>query len=228
MRSAILVPANIDPITKAPSASENPQYTENTAIPKHKPIDTTSKVSEFRNRRTELNNDGSTNTPTRNHITRKNTNLPTLRSISPPSTLLLMAIDDNITIINTANKSSTISTANTNDANFLCRRFISVNALMIIVVDDIESIPPKNRLFMLVNPSNRPAKKPAVIIPITIIRAVTTAEPPTLSNFLKLNSKPSENSSTTIPICAQNSMFDSVTTEGKYSKCGLAKNPATM
>ena len=31
---------------------------------------------------------------------------------------------------------------------FFCRRLRSVNALMIIVVDDIDSMPPRNRLFM--------------------------------------------------------------------------------
>lgn len=65
-------------------------------------------------------------------------------------------------------------------------------------------------------------------MPVIIIMAVTTAEPPELSNFLKLNSRPSENSSTTMPICAQKSIFSSVVTEGRYSKWGLARKPATI
>ena len=65
-------------------------------------------------------------------------------------------------------------------------------------------------------------------MPETITRAVTTAEPPVLTSFLKLNSRPNEKSSTMMPICAQNSMLTSVVTEGSGSKWGLARKPATM
>ncbi len=188
-------------------------------------MDTMSSVSLLRNLRVPLSMEGSRNTPTANHIMRKNPSLLTLLSRSTPSTLSLMAIDDSITIINTANRSSTISTANTSDANFLWLRLRSLNAFMIMVVDDIESMPPRNRLLMLENPSRCPIENPAHIMPITIISAVTTAEPPALSSFLKLNSRPSENSSTTMPICAQKSMLLSVVTDGRYTKLGLARNP---
>ncbi len=218
----------MEPITKAPSAMEKPQKTENTAIPRHKPIDTTSNVSLLRKRRKRFKAEGMTNTPTRNHMMRKNASLLTLMSISPPSTLLLRAIDDNNTIMTTAKRSSTISTANTSEANRLWRRLRSVNALMMIVVDDIDSIPPRNRLLMVVKPSRCPIRKPVPIIPATIIRAVTTADPPVLTSFLKLNSSPRENSSTIIPIWAQNSMFSMVVTDGSGLKLGLARNPATI
>ncbi len=121
-----------------------------------------------------------------------------------------------------------MSTAKTREANFFCRRPMSVNALMMMVVDDIESIPPRKRLLILLKSSKWPMANPAHIIPVTIISAVTTAEPPEFMSFLKLNSRPSENSSTTMPIWAQKSMLASVVTEGRYSKCGLARNPATM
>ncbi len=162
-----------------------------------------------------LSADGSTYTPTRNHIIRKNTSLATLISSSLPSTLLFMAIDESTTIMSTANRSSTMSTANTSEANFFCRSPRSVNAFMMIVVDDIDSIPPRNRLFMWEKFSRCPMANPVHIIPITIIIAVTTAEPPVLSNFLKLNSSPREKSSTTMPSCAQNSMLLSVVTDGR-------------
>ncbi len=48
IRSAKLVPARIEPITNAPNASENPQQTEKTAMPRHSPIDMIRSVSEFR------------------------------------------------------------------------------------------------------------------------------------------------------------------------------------
>ncbi len=103
-----------------------------------------------------------------------------------------------------------------------------MKAFMIMVVDDIESMPPRNRLLMFVKPNRCPIVKPVAIMPVTITSAVTTAEPPVLSSLRKLNSSPSENSSTTIPICAQNSMLASVVTDGRGSKCGLARNPATI
>ena len=207
---------------------ENPQNTENTAIPRQRPIDTTSSVSLLRKRRKRLRAEGSMNTPTRNHMIRKKTSLLTLMSISPPSTLLLMAMDESTTIITTAKRSSTISTAKTREANFFCLRFRSVKAFMIIVVEDMESIPPRNRLLMVVKSRRCPMRNPVPIMPVTIMSAVTTAEPPVLSSFLKLNSRPRENSSTMIPICAQNSMFSSVVTEGSGLKLGLARNPATI
>ena len=99
---------------------------------------------------------------------------------------------------------------------------------MMIVVDDMESIPPRNRQLMAEKPSTWPMMKPQHIIPITMISAVTTADPPALTSFLKLNSSPSENNSTTMPIWAQNSILLSVVTDGRYSKCGLARKPATI
>ena len=187
-----------------------------------------SRVSLLRYLRMALRSDGRMYVPTRNQMTRKNPSLPTLYSISVPSTLLLMAMDDSMTIINTAKRSSTISTANTSEANFFCRRLRSVNALIMMVVDDIDSIPPRNRLLMWEKFRKWPTINPVAIIPMTIISAVTMAEPPTLSNFLKLNSNPRENRSTTMPSCAQNSILLSVVTEGRYWKCGLARNPATI
>lgn len=89
---------------------------------------------------------------------------------------------------------------------------------MMMVVDDIDSMPPRNRLLMRLNPSTWPIANPAAIMPVTMMSAVTTADPPTLSSFLKLNSSPNENRSTTIPIWAQKSMLDSVVTDGRYSK----------
>ena len=69
-----------------------------------------------------------------------------------------------------------------------------------MVVEDIESIAPRNSELMLEKPMSFPTKEPRAIISATIITAVIAAEPPTLSSFLKLNSSPSENRSTIIPI----------------------------
>ena len=99
---------------------------------------------------------------------------------------------------------------------------------MMMVVDDIDSMPPRNRLLMNENPISLPAKYPATIIPVTENRVVTVADPPTFISFLKLNSSPSEKSRKIMPSFAQNSMFDSWITVGKYPKCGPTRKPATM
>ena len=68
-----------------------------------------------------------------------------------------------------------------------------------------------------------PYGKPAPIMPQTINRAVTTADPPAFTSFLKLNSRPRRKSSTTIRNWAQNSILSSVVTDGRYVKIRAGK-----
>ena len=77
---------------------------------------------------------------------RKKTSLAMLSISSAPSKEFFTAIDERITIITTAKRSSTMSTPKTRLAKAFLRRFKSVNALMIIVVDDMESMAPRNTL----------------------------------------------------------------------------------
>ena len=112
MRSASMVPARIDPMTNAPSAAENPDLMENSTIAKHRPMAMMSICSSLMYRLNFLNVVGIMKMPTVNHMIRKNDNLRMLTTISPPLTLLFSAIDDKITIITTANRSSTMRTAN--------------------------------------------------------------------------------------------------------------------
>ena len=79
-----------------------------------------------------------------------------LISISLPSTVLLMATDDRMTIITTANRSSTTSTAKVMGTNRRCRMFRSVKALRMMVVDDIEIMPPIKILSTVAKPSALP------------------------------------------------------------------------
>ena len=120
-------------------------------------------------------------------------NLTTLSSISMPSTCLLTATVESNTINNTANRSSTTKIPNTTPANRWLRNPMSSNALKIIVVEDIDNIPPRKRLFICPQPSDKPVIYPAVIIPITTVMAPMTAVPPTFINFLKLKSSPKAN-----------------------------------
>jgi hypothetical protein len=61
------------------------------------------------------------------------------------------------TIITTANKSSTINTPKTKFVKAFLRKFKSVKALMIIVVDDMDNMAPKKILSRYVKCNNRPA-----------------------------------------------------------------------
>ena len=117
MRSASFVPASIEPITNAPSASEKPDSTEKMAIKKHNPMAMISIISSLSTRLNRLNSVGNTKMPMVNQMMRKNDNFRMLRNISPLSTVWLMAMDDSTTIIPTATKSSMMSTASTSGTN---------------------------------------------------------------------------------------------------------------
>ena len=95
--------------------------------------------------------------PTTNQIIRKKTNLAILSNSSAPSNEFFTAIEESITIITTANKYSTINTPKTKFVKAFLRKFKSVKALMIIVVDDMDNIAPKKILSRYVKCNNRPA-----------------------------------------------------------------------
>ena len=84
-----------------------------------------------------------------------------------------------------------------------------------MVVDDIDIMPPRKMQLMEFMCSKHPTPKPAIVIPTMIIRAVMMAELPELSSFLKLNSRPRVNISTTIPTSAQKSIFSRFEMEGR-------------
>ena len=77
--------------------------------------------------------------------------MPIEKSSSPPSTSPT-AIEESNTSIKTAKRSSMISTANTKEANLRCRIPKSLRAFMMIVVDDIEIIPPRKIRLIIFNP----------------------------------------------------------------------------
>ena len=156
--------------------------------------------------------------PTVNHMIKKNDSLRMLSNIASPLTLPVTAIEDSITIITTAKRSSTMRTASVMGTKRRCLMFRSVKALIMIVVDDMEIMPPRKMLLTRPYPRNLPTTKPRLIMPSTMMRAVMIADPPTSISFLKLNSNPSENSRTMMPICAQNSIFASTATDGNKAK----------
>ena len=154
-------------------------------------------------------------------------NLTTLSSISMPSTCLLTATVESNTINNTANRSSTTKIPNTTPANRWLRNPMSSNALKIIVVEDIDNIPPRKRLFICPQPCDKPV----------ISRChhtcnngygSTTAVPPTFINFLKLKSSPKANNRKITPISAQIRILSTSVTVGICSMEGPASIPATI
>ena len=214
MRSDIMVPARIEPMTNAPSSRLNPHTTENTAIEKHSAIDTTISVSSLRYARALLKNVGNTYTPTRNHIIRKKASLPSENSSSVPWTSP-MASDDSSTSISTANRSSIISTANTSCANLRCRSPRSDSAFMMMVVDDIDIIPPRKMRFIRFRSRIYPTPNPANVMPVMTISAVTAADVPDFISFWNENSRPMLNISTTIPKSAQKLMLSALVMLGR-------------
>ena len=112
-------------------------------------------------------------------------------------------------------------------ANFCCRNPMSSSALNTMVVDDIQSIPPRNSAFISLNPKSRPARKPIVIMPITMVRQPTMAVDPTCSSFLNENSKPIEKRRKIIPISAQCSALSMSLIHDEPQTYGPTNKPAT-
>ena len=108
-----------------------------------------------------------------------------------------------------------MSTARTREANFFCLMPRSVSVLRIIVVEDMDIMPPRKMQLMVFRCSKQPTPKPAKVIPVMMMSAVTIAEEPALTSFLKLNSRPRVNMRTTMPRSAQKLMFSPLVIEGR-------------
>jgi hypothetical protein len=101
---------------------------------------------------------------------------------------------DNKTINRITTISSTIRTPKTTLTNCIYLTPISSKARIIIVVDELASIPPNNKLSITDHCNHRPSKNPDTVMKPISTNAVIDAAPPTRNNFLKLNSKPKPNS----------------------------------
>jgi hypothetical protein len=213
--SASTVSARIDPIMKAPSAAEKPVRVASTTIARQSPRETINRVSLFINRFAFFRKNGRMNIPTRNHKIRKKATFRTLIKSSSPTNSLLTAIVERMTIIRIAIRSSTTKVPNTMPVNRWLRKPRSSKALIIIVVDDMDNIPPRNTEFIVLHPNRCPTIKPISNILITSVVAVINAADPTFINFLKLNSSPRAKSKKTTPISAQVLMFSISPTVGK-------------
>ena len=198
-----MVSASMLPMTKAPKALLNPTLVLSTAMPQHRPSETMSRVSALISFLTERRNHGMAKMPTINHTPRKKPIFTTEASICPPSGLLPLAIADSITIITIARISSSISTLITIEANFWVRSRISSNALYIIVVELMASIPPRKMQSILPQPKLWPTLMPSIIMQNTMTTVAMMGEAPIFTIFLNEKSRPSEKRVKMTPMSAQ-------------------------
>ena len=181
--SASTVSAKIDPMTNAPKALLKPTCVDRTAIAQHKPSDTMSSVSLLISLRMERNIHGIRNIPTTNQSTRKKPIFAT-----------------SITINTMARMSSSMSTLITNPAKRCCRKPRSSNALYIMVVELMASIPPRNMQSMRLHPKACPAIMPSIIMQNTTLHVAIIGEMPIFSIFLNEKSSPKEKRRNITPI----------------------------
>ena len=150
--SALVVSAKIEPIINAPSSAEKPTWVAMTTIPKHNPIDRIKRVSSSKNFLALFKKVGNKNIPAMNHRARKNNNFATVKSISAPSNCFVTATVESKTISKITTISSTINTPNTMRAYCLVLIPSSSKAFKMMVVEELASIPPKNKLSITDHP----------------------------------------------------------------------------
>ena len=95
--------------------------------------------------------------PSTNHNIRKNSRRITLAKSSVPEMPAEAASVESRTIMIIPAMSSTINMPKTISVKRLPFIFKSSKAFIMMVVDDMESMPPKNRLFMWLQPISVPA-----------------------------------------------------------------------
>jgi hypothetical protein len=100
-------------------------------------------------------------------------------------------------------------------------------AFSFIVVEDMDSRPPRKMPSIVVQPIISPSRMPTTNIPIHLMPAISMAPLPTLRSFLKLNSSPSPNIRNIMPMsdhCFTADMLDIPNSP----RLGLIRKPAMM
>ena len=199
-RSAWTVPASSEPARNAPSAEEKPSASARSTIPKQMPSDTISSVSSLISLDALFSSVGSRKMPSTSHSTRYSTSSPSCSASAPPEMDLLTEMVDRMIIMKMPAISSITSVPNTSWAKSVFRTFSSSKALMMMVVDDMDSMPPRKMLSMVPQPISCPTAKPIASMPPTSTSAVMMAVPPTLASLWRLNSSPRQNIRMMMPI----------------------------
>ena len=218
MTSASMVSAKMAPITKAPKAVENPAKSAKTTMPKQSPTATMHSVSSDIHLRIQRKKEGMRKMPKVNHTMRKKISLTMLMPSWAPSNRRLTLRVERITNSNTATRSSTTSTAVTVLVNFCCLSFKSSNDLMMMVVDEMDSIHPRKMQLMSLMPKIWPIVLPITNMIANSVNAVTAPVAPTFFSFLMLNSNPKANIKKTIPMSLQTWMLVSSLMAGNHGK----------
>ena len=143
---------------------------------------------------------GSRKMPSTSHSTRYSTSRPNCSASAPPEMDLLTEMVDRMIIMKMPAMSSITSVPNTSWAKSFFRTFSSSKALMMMVVDDMDSMPPRKILSMVPQPMSCPTAKPMASMPPTSTSAVMMAVPPTLASLWRLNSRPRQNIRMMMPI----------------------------
>ena len=228
IRSAETVPAIIDPARKAPRADENPILFAITTMRRHMPIDTTMAVSSFMSFLTFERNVGMRRIPTASHITRNKRSFPISPKSAVPETFCPAESVESMIIMKIPQISSITSAPSmTCDDRFSFSPYSSYD-LRMIIVDDMEIIPPRNILSMRPQPKRAPMPNPTMTIAVMTVRAVTTAPAPMSAIFLKLNSRPKANMRNMIPRSAQMFISALSATVMSQGKLGPIRKPAMM
>ena len=100
-------------------------------------------------------------------------------------------------------RSSTTSTAVTVEANFCCLSFMSSKLLMMMLVEEMESMQPRKVHSMEEKPRIFPTELPMRNMMASSVRAVMAPVAPTFFSFLMLNSRPRPNMRKTMPMSLQ-------------------------
>ena len=138
--------------------------------------------------------------PKMKQATRKNASLAIWVNRAPPSKLLLTLTVLSTTNSSTAMRSSTTSTAVTVEANFCCFSLRSSKLLMMMLVDEMESMQPRKVHSMAEKPRILPTELPMRNMMASSVSAVMAPVAPTFFSFLMLNSRPKPNIRKTMPI----------------------------
>ena len=97
-----------------------------------------------------------------------------------------------------------------------------------MVVDDMASMPPRNKLLMRLQPKKWPQMEPKPIMQKMMVHAAMNGLLPIFNIFLKLNSRPRVNMRKMTPMSAHVCTLCMSVTDGMNWKCGLLMKPATM
>ena len=189
-----------------------------TTMPKHSPTATMQSVSSVIQRRIHRRKVGTRNMPKENHTIRKNTSFTMLSASWPPLKLLPTLSVLSTTSSSTATRSSTTSTAVTVPVKRCCFSFRSSKDLMMMVVDEMESMQPRKMQSIVPMPSRCPTVLPATNMIASSVNAVMAPVEPTRFNFLMLNSSPKANIRNTMPMSLHTCTLSSSVMAGNHGK----------